>query len=167
MPRHWTPSPGGTGPYSHENVEAFRDTLSGQGHTGALHPRPRVWKGRRLAVVYLNGLDSCKELLFWSRLPQELARRGISTLSVDQPGTGENPAPPRPARHLEVRGVGHAPSMEWLAAREDVDAERIGVTGISLGGFYAPRVCAFEPQFLPPVPCGVPITTGPRCSSGG
>ena len=52
------------------------------------HPRAR----RRAAspvVVYCNGLDSCKELLYWSRLPEALARRGISTLCVDQPGTGE------------------------------------------------------------------------------
>jgi alpha-beta hydrolase superfamily lysophospholipase len=40
-------------------------------------------------VVYCNGLDSCKELLYWSRLPEALAKRGISTLCVDQPGTGE------------------------------------------------------------------------------
>ena len=45
--------------------------------------------GRRPVVVYCNGLDSCKELLYWSRLPEALARRGISTLCVDQPGSGE------------------------------------------------------------------------------
>ena len=45
--------------------------------------------GRHPAVVFCNGLDSCKELLYWTRLPQALARRGISTLCVDQPGTGE------------------------------------------------------------------------------
>src|SRR5690606_799138 len=45
--------------------------------------------GRKPVVVYCNGLDSCKELLYWSRLPEALARRGVSTLCVDQPGTGE------------------------------------------------------------------------------
>jgi len=98
------------------------------------------------AVVYLNGLDSNKELLYWSRLPQELAKRGISTLCVDQPGTGES---------LRLQGMPAIPTSEdwgtpvyeWLAAREDVDADRIGVTGISLGGYYAPRVCANEPRF--------------------
>jgi Cu+-exporting ATPase len=29
-------------------------------------------------VLYVNGLDSCKELLYWSMLPQALARRGIA-----------------------------------------------------------------------------------------
>ena len=46
-------------------------------------------EGRKPVVVYCNGLDSCKELLYWSRLPEALARRGISTLCVDQPGSGE------------------------------------------------------------------------------
>lgn len=54
---------------------------------------PALWTrapggGQKPAVVYCNGLDSCKELLYWSGLPQALAQRGISTLCVDQPGTG-------------------------------------------------------------------------------
>lgn len=98
------------------------------------------------AVVYLNGLDSNKELLYWSRLPQELAKRGISTLCVDQPGTGESLRLQGMPVEVESENWG-TPVYEWLAARDDVDAERIGVTGISLGGYYAPRVCANEPRF--------------------
>ena len=45
--------------------------------------------GPKPCVVFCNGLDSNKELLYWTWLPQALARRGISTLCVDQPGTGE------------------------------------------------------------------------------
>lgn len=98
------------------------------------------------AVVYLNGLDSNKELLYWSRLPQELAKRGISTLCVDQPGTGESLRLQNMPVEVEAENWG-TPVYEWLAARDDVDADRIGVTGISLGGYYAPRVCANEPRF--------------------
>src|SRR5690606_22900502 len=55
---------------------------------------PALWSRapegeRRPAVVYCNGLDSSKELLWWSGLPQALARRGVSALCVDQPGSGE------------------------------------------------------------------------------
>ena len=35
-------------------------------------------EGRKPAVVYCNGLDSNKELLYWTKLPEALARRGIS-----------------------------------------------------------------------------------------
>ncbi|WAC59039.1 alpha/beta hydrolase family protein [Brevundimonas sp. SL130] len=102
--------------------------------------------GPKPAVVYCNGLDSSKELLYWSRLHLALARRGVSTLMVDQPGTGEAlrlkglPATPYSERWA-------TPALEWLQAQPDVDPERIGMTGISLGGHYAPRAVAFEPRF--------------------
>jgi len=103
-------------------------------------------EGRQPAVVYCNGLDSCKELLYWSRLPQALARRGISTLCVDQPGTGEA---------LRLHGLPVDPhseswasrAVDWLEQQPGVDDARIGMTGISLGGHFAPRAMAYEPRF--------------------
>ncbi|MEO6248494.1 MAG: alpha/beta fold hydrolase [Sphingomicrobium sp.] len=103
-------------------------------------------EGRKPVVVYCNGLDSCKELLYWSRLPEALARRGISTLCVDQPGSGEAlrlqnlPVDPH-SEHWASRAV------DWLEQQDDVDPARIGMTGISLGGHFAPRAVAFEPRF--------------------
>ena len=102
--------------------------------------------GPKPVVVYCNGLDSSKELLYWSKLPQALARRGISCLCVDQPGTGEalrlNNLPATP--HSELWA---SRAVDWLEARPDVDSTRIGMTGISLGGHFAPRAVAFEPRF--------------------
>ncbi len=97
-------------------------------------------------VLYVNGLDSCKELLYWSGLPRELARRGIATLSVDQPGTGEA---------LRLYGFPAtcesekwaSPCVDWMESREDIDATRLGMVGISLGGYFSPRAVAFEPRF--------------------
>jgi len=102
--------------------------------------------GPHPVVVYCNGLDSCKELLYWSRLPEALARRGISTLCVDQPGSGEA---------LRLQGLPVDPhsenwaskAVDWLEAQPDADPRRIGMTGISLGGHFAPRAVAFEPRF--------------------
>jgi len=112
----------------------------------AIYTRAIGVDGPAPAVVYLNGLDSNKELLYWSRLPHELAKRGISTLCVDQPGTGESLRLQNMPVEVESENWG-TPVYEFLAARDDVDADRIGVTGISLGGYYAPRVCANEPRF--------------------
>jgi dienelactone hydrolase len=103
-------------------------------------------EGRKPVVVYCNGLDSCKELLYWSRLPEALARRGISTLCVDQPGSGEA---------LRLQGLPVDPhsehwaskAVDWLEGRPEVDPQRIGMTGISLGGHFAPRAVAYEPRF--------------------
>ncbi|WP_375195953.1 alpha/beta hydrolase family protein [Sphingobium sp.] len=103
-------------------------------------------EGKRPVVVFCNGLDSCKELLYWTRLPAELARRGISTLCVDQPGSGEA---------LRLQGLPVDPhseswaskAVDWLERRPEVDAKAIGMTGISLGGHFAPRAVAYEPRF--------------------
>ncbi|MCA0871514.1 alpha/beta hydrolase [Seohaeicola saemankumensis] len=130
---------------SRDTVERVEIPYEGK-TIAALLTRAEGVTGPAPAVVYLNGLDSCKELLYWSRLPHELARRGISTLCVDQPGTGESlrkqdlPAFPESERW-------GTPVFDWLAAQDGVDPARIGVTGISLGGYYAPRVCANETRF--------------------
>lgn len=103
-------------------------------------------EGQRPAVVYCNGLDSTKELLYFSWLPHALARRGISTLCVDQPGTGEALRLHNlPAIHDSERWA--SKWVDWLETQPDVDPRRIGMTGISLGGYYAPRAVAFEPRF--------------------
>ena len=127
-----------------ENCERVEVPIDG-GIMPAFYTRGQG-EGRRPVVVYCNGLDSCKELLFWSKLPQALARRGISTLCVDQPGTGET---------LRLQGIPATPhsetwaskAVDWLVQQADVDPQRIGMTGISLGGHYAPRAVAFEPRF--------------------
>src|SRR5690606_40096081 len=46
------------------------------------------------------------------------------------------------------------PCYEWLAARDDVLPDRVGVIGISLGGYFAPRAAAFEPRFAAGVSWG-------------
>ena len=97
-------------------------------------------------VVFCNGLDSCKEMLWLGGFPYALARRGISCLCVDQPGTGE-------ALRLEELPATYASEewasawVDWLVEQPFVDAQRIGMTGISLGGHFAPRAVAFEPRF--------------------
>lgn len=112
---------------------------------------PALWTrapgaGRKPAVVFCNGLDSCKELLWWTRLPHELARRGISTLCVDQPGSGEALR----LQHLPVDPHSESwasAAVDWLEQQDAVDPARIGMTGISLGGHFAPRAVAYEPRF--------------------
>ncbi|MEM9348938.1 MAG: prolyl oligopeptidase family serine peptidase [Pseudomonadota bacterium] len=131
--------------FGKENVEHV-EVPYGDTYIPCLFVRAEGVEGPAPAVMYLNGLDSCKELLYTSGLPVELAKRGISCLCVDQPGTGYSLRKLGLYAHYDSEKWG-TPIFDWMAAHPDIDPARIGVTGISLGGYYAPRVCAMEPRF--------------------
>ena len=97
-------------------------------------------------VVQWNGFDSFKEQMLGSGLPHELARRGVSTLMVDQPGSGGALRLHGLPAEVETEHYGAA-CIDHLLGRGDVDPNRIGVVGWSLGGYYAPRAAAFEKRF--------------------
>lgn len=97
-------------------------------------------------MVFCNGLDSMKEMVYLSGAAHELARRGIATLMVDQPGSGAALRLDHlPAVVDSERWAGKA--FDYLLTRADVDARKIGIMGWSLGGYFAPRAAAFEPRF--------------------
>lgn len=97
-------------------------------------------------LLQVNGLDSTKEMKYRLGLPKWLAKRGVSSLIIDQPGTGEA---------LRLQGLTarydseHWASrvFDWLETQPEVDSKRIGMEGVSLGGYYCPRAVAFEPRF--------------------
>ena len=102
--------------------------------------------GPKPLVVMWNGLDSTKEMMYTSGFPQQLAARGISTLMMDPPGSGEALR----MRDLRARfdtEVWAAATLDWVeanAAELGVDASKVGLVGWSLGGYYVPRATAFE-----------------------
>ena len=134
---------------SGENCERV-EIPYGKAHIAGLLVRAEGVAGRAPLLVQLNGLDSTKEMKYRVGLPRWLAQRGVSSLVIDQPGTGEA---------LRLHGmtavynaeVWASTVVDWLEARADVDPKRIGCEGVSLGGYYCPRAVAFEPRFA----CGV------------
>jgi 2,6-dihydroxypseudooxynicotine hydrolase len=92
-------------------------------------------------VLLVPGLDSTKEEFF--RLENVFLDRGMATLSMDGPGQGES------GYELPIRAdydVAVSALLDAIAVRTDVDLDRVGLLGVSLGGYYAPRVLAFEPR---------------------
>ena len=97
--------------------------------------------GRPPVVVMVMGLDSAKEEMHSNE--QVLLARGLATLAFDGPGQGEAEydLPILPEYERPVAAV-----LDWLEGRADVNAARVGLWGVSLGGYYAPRAAAFEPR---------------------
>ncbi|NML47112.1 prolyl oligopeptidase family serine peptidase [Ramlibacter sp. G-1-2-2] len=130
---------------SRENCERVEIPYEGK-VLSALYVRAEGVEGRAPILVQVNGLDSTKEMKYRVGLPAWLAKRGVASLVVDQPGTGEA---------LRLHGLQarydseHWASriVDWLEQRGDVDPKRIGLEGVSLGGYYCPRAVAFEPRF--------------------
>lgn len=113
---------------------------------GYLHPADEV-DGPAPCAVFLNGLDSIKEMTYRLGLAEALAKRGVASLFVDQPGTGEALRLHNLTAVIETeRWAGVI--VDYLETRPDVvDADRIGIAGWSMAGYYAPRAAAFEPRF--------------------
>jgi 2,6-dihydroxypseudooxynicotine hydrolase len=106
-------------------------------------------------VILLPGLDSTKEEFFnWENV---FLQRGLATVSLDGPGQGET------GYHSAIRPdyeVAVATLLDSLADRNDLDLKRIGLVGVSMGGYYAPRVAAFEPRVKAVAPIGGPYNFG-------
>jgi 2,6-dihydroxypseudooxynicotine hydrolase len=92
-------------------------------------------------VILIPGLDSAKEEF---RPTEDLfLSRGLATLSIDGPGQGEA------EYDLAIRGDWEVQGSAVIAtARElpGIDPDRIGIWGVSLGGYYAARVASGDPR---------------------
>jgi dienelactone hydrolase len=100
---------------------------------------------RTPCVVFFDGLDVTKEIQYIRGVP-DLIKRGMSVLVMDGPGTGEAIRFRGMVLRHDYEAAGSA-CIDYLETRADVDAKRIGVMAISLGGYYAPRCAAMEPRF--------------------
>jgi dienelactone hydrolase len=124
-----------------EPVE-FVDVPFGDASLPALFVPAEGATGPAPCVIVFNGYDVTKEILYMMGVA-ELARRGISVLVADQPGSGGALR----LHGLTARHDTEVPAsacVDYLESRPDVDPERIGLVGISMGGYYAPRAAAFE-----------------------
>ena len=90
-------------------------------------------------LIMAPGLDSTKEEIHAYEEP--FLARGIAVLAIDGPGQGEAEyeIPICGDYERAARAV-----VDWVEKRSDLDHKNIGVWGVSLGGYYAPRAAAYE-----------------------
>lgn len=90
------------------------------------------------AIAWTHGSGSVtRETRNYSRWAELLARSGVASLLYDKRGNGRSTGDESIAT-LDVLATDLIAAVELLAARPDIDAKRIGVGGLSQGGWIAP-----------------------------
>jgi 2,6-dihydroxypseudooxynicotine hydrolase len=103
-------------------------------------------------VVMAVGLDSTKEETEAYEAP--FLSRGMAILVFEGPGQGEAQYDfsIRDDYEVPVKAV-----IDYIETRSDLDNSRVGMWGVSLGGYYAPRATAFEKRIKACIALGGPF----------
>jgi dienelactone hydrolase len=125
-------------------VEAAWVPFQGRQLPGWLHLPPGYDGGRIPALIAFSGMDGYKERVV-AMYGDRWLSRGIAVLVMDGPGQYESAV-------LGIRfsvpawlEAGRA-MYAWLAARPEIDPDRIGITGHSFGSFFSTIAAAGEPR---------------------
>jgi uncharacterized protein len=103
--------------------------------------------GRAPAVVISNPFTAAKDQSVVTGYAQGLAAAGFVTLAFDQRNFGDSDGLPRLHEDLEERLLDLQAAVSYLVSQDRlVDADRIGVLGVSIGGGLAMRLTAFDPR---------------------
>lgn len=109
-----------------------------------ISPRPAPGSaGPWPCVMLVNGLDSAKEVELYA-FARELVARGMAAVVFDAPGQGvhigRTPMPVDLERYA-------AAVLAQAVAQPEVDPDRLGIFGVSFGGYLAARIAATVPGF--------------------
>ncbi|MFD5638375.1 alpha/beta hydrolase family protein [Streptomyces sp. NPDC127077] len=96
----------------------------------------------RPTVILTNGSDG-PNVDMWTYGVSAALARGWNALVYDGPGQGQLLFVDQLVFSPRWEQV-VSPLVDWLERRGDVDARRIALTGLSMGGDLAPRAAAFE-----------------------
>jgi dienelactone hydrolase len=108
------------------------------------HLPPGYTGGRIPVVIGIPGMDSFKETqvaLYGDRF----LNRGMAVLAIDGPGQYEAPMVGVYFSMENWMAAGE-PIVDWLSARPEIDADRIGCAGTSFGTFFGTILTAHEPR---------------------
>jgi pimeloyl-ACP methyl ester carboxylesterase len=92
-------------------------------------------------VLAVSGLDSRKENL--AETYGALLERGVGFFAVDGPGTGHSPVRAGPTADRVL-----SRAIDYLVSRNDIDARRIVLHGVSFGGYWAAKLAIVEKDRL-------------------
>lgn len=100
----------------------------------------------RLAAIAVSGPYGATKEQVSGRYAQTLAERGFLTIAFDPSYYGESSGTPRYLTSPEISTEDFSAAVDYLASREDVDSERIGILGICGWGGFALNAAANDPR---------------------
>ncbi|MAF47434.1 MAG: alpha/beta hydrolase [Rhodospirillales bacterium] len=112
---------------------------------GILHLPPDA-SGPVPCIVLLGGLDNFKEILVRGH-HDKIVDRGMAVLTFDGPGQNDALI----SRKIRCDADNFIPAginaMDYLLTRPEIDADRIGIAGVSMGSFWLVQILANDPRY--------------------
>jgi dienelactone hydrolase len=125
-------------------IEAVSIPFNGKSIPAWFHLPTGYSGGRVPVVIAVPGMDSFKESSVALANDRWMAR-GVAVLAIDGPGQYEAPLL---GLYVSMRNwIDAGPAVvDWLAARPEIDTNKIGLVGTSFGSLFATILAANEPR---------------------
>ena len=144
--------------YAGRSIERVELPYQGKSIQALLHLPTGIKAGEKVpCIMYIPGMDGVKEDTPATGDP--FIEHGFAVLAIDGPGQGETRE-----RGITCTASNYADAgklaCDYLARRPEIDAERIGIMGSSMGSYWAPRVVAEDKRFKACAVSGVCMEPG-------
>ena len=93
-------------------------------------------------IFFVTGMDMAKED-FPNPLMNYAIQRGMACISIDGPGQGESLVRGYKVTLENYDEAGKA-TIDYLATRKEIDINKIGLMGISMGSYWAPHIASYD-----------------------
>ena len=131
--------------YAAHRIEKVEIPFGKTSLPGYLH-FPSGASGKAPCIVCIGGMDVFKEMIVTSPSDKFL-ERGLAVLAIDGPGQNEAIIS-RKIRCTEDNFItAGEEAMNYLRARADIDPERIGIFGNSMGTFWITQIVAHDHRY--------------------
>src|SRR5580704_3469025 len=128
------------------HIEWVELPYRGKSLPAIFHLPPNYQSGTRVPViVVVSGMDGYKERSV-ALYKDAWMERGYAVLAFEGPGYWE---PPLRGIYVDVPGWAESGKIvaDWLAKRPEVDAGKIGMTGVSYGSFFTAIMMAADARY--------------------
>ena len=131
--------------YGPRPIERVEIPFEGTSLPGILH-LPAKNSEKVPCIVHLGGMDMFKEM-FNPVYGDKFLERGMAVLTIDGPGQNEA----RITRRICVTADNFVPAgkaaMDFLIGRPEIDSEKIGIVGVSMGSFWSLQIAAHDQRY--------------------